>query len=150
MDPMKNGKHFCRGLMLAWFCMVAWQWQLLSKVSAAVELFPVSDELPYLKVPLHTIMKLTPVAYGCLVEQISLNVDAVDTHRPRPPVSQHCMENDGRGCVRTGQKTGGGVIPASWAEWAWRQVSLCSCEGAARDAILQWQGRHLPPLHRNI
>ena len=45
------------------------------------------DELPYLSVPLHTVMKLTPVAYGCRVEHIKLNVDAVDTHRPRPPVS---------------------------------------------------------------
>ncbi|ELT99741.1 hypothetical protein CAPTEDRAFT_161796 [Capitella teleta] len=43
------------------------------------------DELPYLKVPLHTVIKLTPVAYGCLEEHISLNVDAVDTYRPRPP-----------------------------------------------------------------
>lgn len=43
------------------------------------------DALPYLKVPLHSVLKLTPVAYGCLVEEISLNVDAVDTHRPRPP-----------------------------------------------------------------
>jgi broad specificity phosphatase PhoE len=25
------------------------------------------SELPYVKVPLHTIMKLTPVAYGCEV-----------------------------------------------------------------------------------
>ena len=45
-----------------------------------------ADELPYLKVPLHTVIKLTPVAYGCRVEHINLNVDAVDTHRPRPAV----------------------------------------------------------------
>lgn len=45
------------------------------------------DELPYLKVPLHTIIKLTPVAYGCRVEHISLNIDAVDTHRAKPAVS---------------------------------------------------------------
>jgi len=42
------------------------------------------DELPYLKVPLHTVVKLTPVAYGCIVENIKLNVPAVDTHRDRP------------------------------------------------------------------
>ena len=46
----------------------------------------VSDELPYIRVPLHTIIKLTPVAYGCRSEQISFNIEAVDTHRPRPPV----------------------------------------------------------------
>ncbi|XP_065083339.1 6-phosphofructo-2-kinase/fructose-2,6-bisphosphatase isoform X3 [Ochlerotatus camptorhynchus] len=43
-----------------------------------------ADELPYLKVPLHTIIKLTPVAYGCKVEHIKLPIDAVDTHRARP------------------------------------------------------------------
>jgi len=43
------------------------------------------NQLPYLKVPLHTVIKLTPVAYGCLVEHIDLDVPSVDTHRPRPP-----------------------------------------------------------------
>ncbi|XP_048840389.1 6-phosphofructo-2-kinase/fructose-2,6-bisphosphatase 1-like isoform X1 [Brienomyrus brachyistius] len=43
-----------------------------------------SDELPYLKCPLHTVLKLTPVAYGCKVEPIFLNVEAVNTHRDRP------------------------------------------------------------------
>ncbi|EEB13787.1 6-phosphofructo-2-kinase/fructose-2,6-bisphosphatase short form, putative [Pediculus humanus corporis] len=46
-----------------------------------------SEELPYLRVPLHTVMKLTPVAYGCRVDLIELGVDAVDTHRPKPRVS---------------------------------------------------------------
>ncbi|KAL7985348.1 hypothetical protein Chor_003918 [Crotalus horridus] len=58
-----------------------------------------ADELPYLRCPLHTIFKLTPVAYGkyylfisvyfqfyegCKLEMISLNVEAVDTHRDKP------------------------------------------------------------------
>ncbi|XP_073184939.1 6-phosphofructo-2-kinase/fructose-2,6-bisphosphatase 3 isoform X1 [Lepidochelys kempii] len=38
-------------------------------------------EMPYLKCPLHTVLKLTPVAYGCRVESICLNVEAVNTHR---------------------------------------------------------------------
>ncbi|ESO11360.1 hypothetical protein HELRODRAFT_186255 [Helobdella robusta] len=42
------------------------------------------EELPYLKIPLHNIIKLTPVAYGCEIEFINLNVKAVDTHRPLP------------------------------------------------------------------
>ncbi|KAG1711204.1 6-phosphofructo-2-kinase/fructose-2,6-bisphosphatase 3 [Nymphon striatum] len=45
-----------------------------------------SEELPYIKVPLHTIIKLTPVAYGCEVEHIPLQVEAVDTHREKPVV----------------------------------------------------------------
>lgn len=44
------------------------------------------EELPYLEVPLHTIIKLTPVAYGCKVEHIQLPIEAVDTHRPKPEV----------------------------------------------------------------
>ncbi|XP_071810154.1 6-phosphofructo-2-kinase/fructose-2,6-bisphosphatase 1-like isoform X2 [Asterias amurensis] len=43
-----------------------------------------SEELPYLRCPLHTVIKLTPVAYGCKVETISLDVEAVDTHREKP------------------------------------------------------------------
>jgi len=41
------------------------------------------DELPYVKVPLHTLIKLTPVAYGCEVEMIPFKIEAVDTHRPK-------------------------------------------------------------------
>ncbi|XP_015279743.1 PREDICTED: 6-phosphofructo-2-kinase/fructose-2,6-bisphosphatase 1 isoform X2 [Gekko japonicus] len=43
-----------------------------------------AEELPYLKCPLHTVLKLTPVAYGCDVESIFLNIEAVNTHRERP------------------------------------------------------------------
>ncbi|KAK1799905.1 hypothetical protein P4O66_006419 [Electrophorus voltai] len=43
-----------------------------------------TEELPYLKCPLHTVLKLTPVAYGCKVESIFLKVEAVNTHRERP------------------------------------------------------------------
>ena len=34
--------------------------------------------------PLHTVFKLTPIAYGCRVEMVQLDVPAVDTHRARP------------------------------------------------------------------
>jgi len=43
-----------------------------------------ADELPYLQVPLHSVIKLKPQAYGCDIEEIKLNVDAVSTHRDRP------------------------------------------------------------------
>ena len=42
------------------------------------------DQLPYIKVPLHTIIKLTPVAYGCKIEEIKIPIGCVDTHRPKP------------------------------------------------------------------
>ncbi|GAB6023015.1 hypothetical protein CHUAL_007105 [Chamberlinius hualienensis] len=45
-----------------------------------------SEELPYIKVPLHTVVKLTPIAYGCKVEYIPLGPESVDTHRDKPEV----------------------------------------------------------------
>jgi broad specificity phosphatase PhoE/predicted kinase len=44
------------------------------------------EELPYIKVPLHTIVKLTPVAYGCKMEQFPVPVPCVDTYRSKPKV----------------------------------------------------------------
>uniref|UniRef100_A0A8C6PUI0 6-phosphofructo-2-kinase/fructose-2,6-bisphosphatase 2 n=1 Tax=Nothobranchius furzeri TaxID=105023 RepID=A0A8C6PUI0_NOTFU len=46
-----------------------------------------ADDLPYMKCPLHTVLKLTPVAYGCKVEMFDLKVEAVNTHKDRPLVS---------------------------------------------------------------
>ncbi|XP_058873201.1 6-phosphofructo-2-kinase/fructose-2,6-bisphosphatase-like isoform X2 [Acipenser ruthenus] len=43
-----------------------------------------AEELPYLNCPLHSVLKLTPVAYGCKVESIFLNIEAVNTHRDKP------------------------------------------------------------------
>lgn len=45
-----------------------------------------SSELPYMECPLHQVIKLTPVAYGCKMEKICLHVPAVDTHRGKPQV----------------------------------------------------------------
>lgn len=43
------------------------------------------DELPYIECKLHTVLKLTPVAYGCNVETHDLGTDlAVNTHRKKP------------------------------------------------------------------
>uniref|UniRef100_A0A2K6SVW9 6-phosphofructo-2-kinase domain-containing protein n=1 Tax=Saimiri boliviensis boliviensis TaxID=39432 RepID=A0A2K6SVW9_SAIBB len=42
-----------------------------------------AEEMPYLKCLLHTVLKLTPVAYGCHVESIYLNMESVSTRRER-------------------------------------------------------------------
>jgi 6-phosphofructo-2-kinase/fructose-2,6-biphosphatase 2 len=44
-------------------------------------------ELPYLEVPLHTVLKVTPTTQGCTIEKFVLGPDAVNTHQPqsRPP-----------------------------------------------------------------
>uniref|UniRef100_A0A4W4FLJ9 6-phosphofructo-2-kinase/fructose-2,6-bisphosphatase 2 n=1 Tax=Electrophorus electricus TaxID=8005 RepID=A0A4W4FLJ9_ELEEL len=47
-----------------------------------------ADDLPYLKCPLHVVLKLTPVAYGCKVDMFDLKVEAVNTHRNRPKPRQ--------------------------------------------------------------
>ncbi|KAL9714293.1 Fructose-2,6-bisphosphatase [Leucoagaricus gongylophorus] len=41
-------------------------------------------DLPYIKIPLHTVVKLTLKAYGCDEERYTLPIKAVDTHRPKP------------------------------------------------------------------
>ncbi|KAF8169777.1 bifunctional 6-phosphofructo-2-kinase fructose-2,6-bisphosphate 2-phosphatase [Pholiota molesta] len=55
-------------------------------------------DLPYIKIPLHTVIKLTPKAYGCDEERYALPIQAVDTHRPKPkapaPVVQHTTARD--------------------------------------------------------
>ena len=42
------------------------------------------EELPYMKVPLHTVIKLTLTKEGRELEYHRLPVDCVDTFRPRP------------------------------------------------------------------
>ncbi|KXJ20233.1 6-phosphofructo-2-kinase/fructose-2,6-bisphosphatase 1 [Exaiptasia diaphana] len=42
------------------------------------------EQLPYIKVPLHSVLKLTSVGYGCQVEKFDLNIPAVNTHRSKP------------------------------------------------------------------
>jgi len=83
------GKLACKHCICILFCLCVW-----------------SDELPYIRVPLHTVIKLTPVAYGCRSEQIRFDIEAVDTHRPRPSV---------RLVV--------GFIPILFPPW-WRSASL--------------------------
>ena len=41
------------------------------------------ESLPYIHIPLHTIIKLTPKAYGCEESFIKVGIEAVDTHRPK-------------------------------------------------------------------
>ncbi|KAI0646743.1 bifunctional 6-phosphofructo-2-kinase/fructose-2,6-bisphosphate 2-phosphatase [Trametes meyenii] len=55
-------------------------------------------DLPYIKIPLHTVIKLTPKAYGCDEERYTLPIGAVDTHRPKPkaPAPTVPMSNSGR------------------------------------------------------
>ncbi|KAJ8661887.1 hypothetical protein O0I10_002218 [Lichtheimia ornata] len=42
------------------------------------------EDLPYINIPLHTVIELTPKAYGCEEKRFKVDIDAVDTHRPKP------------------------------------------------------------------
>lgn len=50
------------------------------------------EDLPYRKIPLHTLIKLTPKAYGCDEERYTLPIGAVDTHRPKPKAPQPVVQ----------------------------------------------------------
>lgn len=43
----------------------------------------IEAELPYMEVPLHTLIKITPLPTGCSIEMFPLGVHGVNTHRPR-------------------------------------------------------------------
>ncbi|KAF9898620.1 Fructose-2,6-bisphosphatase [Lobosporangium transversale] len=42
------------------------------------------ERLPYIKIPLHTLIQLTPGAYKCEEKRFKVDIEAVDTHRPKP------------------------------------------------------------------
>jgi len=42
------------------------------------------EDLPWQEIPLHSVIKLTPKAYGCGMELIDLDVPCVSTHRAKP------------------------------------------------------------------
>ncbi|KAG8958108.1 Fructose-2,6-bisphosphatase [Tulasnella sp. 408] len=46
------------------------------------------DDLPYIPIPLHTIIKLTPTAYGCEEERYTAPIEASSTHRPKPSLEE--------------------------------------------------------------
>lgn len=52
------------------------------------------DELPYIKIPLHTVIKLVPKAFGCEETRYTLPIEAVDTFRPRPLSSAKHHDED--------------------------------------------------------
>ena len=47
------------------------------------------SQSPWMEVPLHTLMKLTPKAYGTQVEKYKANIPAVSTWRPQGSTAQH-------------------------------------------------------------
>jgi len=50
--------------------------------------FILLDELPYLDVPLHTIIKLTSDGYNFKMDHFQIGVECVNTNRLQPKVKQ--------------------------------------------------------------
>jgi hypothetical protein len=47
------------------------------------------SQSPWMEVPLHTLMKLTPKAYGTVVEKYKADIPAVSTWRPQGSTAKH-------------------------------------------------------------
>jgi hypothetical protein len=47
------------------------------------------DKSPWMDIPLHTLMKLTPKAYGTLTEKFKADIPAVSTWRPKGSTAKH-------------------------------------------------------------
>lgn len=58
--------------------------QAIIRVILAYFLDKKAEEMPYIQVPLHTLIKLTPKAYKCGFEVFPVPIPAVDTFRPKP------------------------------------------------------------------
>lgn len=43
------------------------------------------EDLPYIKIPLHTLLELTPAAFGTRERRYKAPIEAVNTHRDKPP-----------------------------------------------------------------
>ena len=66
--------------------------QSISRCLLAYYLEASEESLPWLEVPLHTVIKLEPIAYGCKVSYIKFPADCVVTHREKPVVSGYLEE----------------------------------------------------------
>lgn len=65
-----------------------------SRSLSLVVVVMVPEEMPYLKVPAHTLLKLTPVAYGCRVESIGLTGETLNSHRDGAQAGDTLMTPD--------------------------------------------------------
>eukprot|EP00834_Sanchytrium_tribonematis_P003421 NODE_130_length_16779_cov_1.687410.p19 type:complete len:105 gc:universal NODE_130_length_16779_cov_1.687410:16342-16656(+) len=50
------------------------------------------SDIPYIDIPLHTLIALTPKAYGCAEERLSADIKAVNTYRARQTSLESTVE----------------------------------------------------------
>lgn len=67
------------------------------------------EDLPYIKIPLHTVIELTPKAYGCDEKRYKVDIEAVDTHRPKPTKAQAIKKKSSKQDLKNGFLNGNGA-----------------------------------------
>jgi len=68
------------------------------------------QNLPYLKVPLHTLIKLEPKPYGCDIDKIPFDITSVDTHRAMPDGSKRRISSIDKDRITEIRKRWGGLV----------------------------------------
>ncbi|KAF9167010.1 Fructose-2,6-bisphosphatase [Actinomortierella ambigua] len=82
------------------------------------------EKLPYIKIPLHTLIQLTPRAYMCEEKRYKVDIEAVDTHRPKPKRSKDsatsttgsALSSSSNGSAPSGSGSGTGGAPKTTPE----------------------------------
>lgn len=69
------------------------------------------EDLPYIKIPLHTVIELSPRAYVCDERRYKVDIEAVDTHRPKT-VHKPSQEMKAGG-VGNSEKINNPILPIS-------------------------------------
>ena len=68
------------------------------------------EDLPYIKIPLHTVIELTPKAYGCDEKRYKVDIEAVDTHRPKPTKDQVIKKKASKQDLKNGLHLGNAAL----------------------------------------
>ncbi|KAF9438775.1 Fructose-2,6-bisphosphatase [Entomortierella beljakovae] len=75
-----------------------------------------TEKLPYIKIPLHTLIQITPGPYSCEEKRFKVDIEAVDTHRPKPKASTNSasgsQENQDDPFVKAAPSIASPSIPA--------------------------------------
>lgn len=101
------------------------------------------EELPYINIPLHTLIKISPRAYGCEEERFPLGIAAVDTHRPKPSKHQKAVPS---GPIDTTKRDYYGKAPSSSASSAKGESTVASPEPQPTEApVIKESGSPMPP-----
>jgi 6-phosphofructo-2-kinase/fructose-2,6-biphosphatase 2 len=65
------------------------------------------EKLPYVNIPLHTVIQLSPRPYGCEQKKVSVPIEAVDTHRPREYSGGQVSDiSEGLECFKSSEEGG--------------------------------------------